>query len=84
MQEEIINTFYEYCRSILMNNELVDKEIEKISNPQLRKRITEIFQIAQSDMLILTDFLIEVMNCESESDLEMLLDLNQDINEVIN
>jgi len=84
MQEKIINTLYESCRLILMNTEPVSKEIEIIPNSQLREKLFEIFRTAQSDLLILTDILFEIMNCESESDLEILLDLNSDINEMIN
>jgi hypothetical protein len=67
-----------------MNTEPVSKEIEIIPNSQLREKLFEIFRTAQSDLLILTDILFEIMNCESESDLEILLDLNSDINEMIN
>ena len=82
MQEEIINSLYSSCREILLNTEPISKEIERITNPQLRESIKEIFRTAQTDLLILTDFLIEVMNCENESDLEMLLELNKNEAEI--
>jgi len=58
--------------------------LEQVNNPQLKEKLIEIFRTVQSDLMIMTDFLYELMNCESESDIEFLLDLNSDINEVIN
>jgi len=84
MKSENIQSLYETCRTILINTEPISVQLEQVNNPQLKEKLIEIFRTVQSDLMIMTDFLYELMNCESESDIEFLLDLNSDINEVIN
>ncbi|MHB8337934.1 MAG: hypothetical protein ACYDEE_11015 [Ignavibacteriaceae bacterium] len=70
---EQANKIYESTRTILLNTEPVSKEIEKISYHLLRDKLLEILRTCQADLLILNDVLIDVMNCESEEDIEFLL-----------
>jgi hypothetical protein len=70
---EQANKIYESTRTILLNTEPVSKEIENISNHLLRDKLLEILRTCQADLLILNDVLIDIMNCESENDIEFLL-----------
>ena len=84
MESNNIQTLYEECRTILINTEPISYKLDFIKQPQLREKLVEMFRTAQSDLMILTNFLYELMNCETESDIEYLIDLYGDINELIN
>ena len=77
-----INSIYESCRALLMYSESMAEEIGNISNLKLRESLREYLQTAQANILTLADFSVELLNCESELDLETLLELNK--NEVDN
>ena len=72
-----IHCLYESCRAALINTEQMSNEIENLTYPVLKESIKEYFQTVQTDIMILTDFLVELMNCGSEADLELLLELNK-------
>lgn len=78
MEKEKLIQIYESVRSILMNSESISEQITLLTHSQLKERLTELTRTAQSDLLILTDFVIEAMNCETESDLDFLLELHSD------
>ena len=78
MENEKLIQIYEGVRSILLNSESISEQISKLTHTQLKERLIELNRTAQSDLLILTDFLIELMNCETESDLDFLLELTSD------
>lgn len=82
MENEKLVQIYESVRSILLNTESISGQIATLTHSQLKERLTDLNRTVQSDLLILTDFLIEVMNCESDSDLDFLLELTSDTNNI--
>ncbi len=75
MENEKLRHIYEVVRSILLNSESISTQIEAISHSQLKEILIDLNHTAQSDLLILTDFVIEAMNCDTESDIGYLLEL---------
>ena len=73
IQEEL-NPIYEKTRSLLLQSEPISRQIENIPHPQLKEKLIEVAQTCQADLLILNDILISAMDCETESDLELILD----------
>ncbi len=78
MENEKLIQIYESVRSVMLNSENITEQITTLTHSQLKERLTELTRTAQSDLLILTDFLIEAMNSETESDLDFLLELTSD------
>lgn len=78
MENEKLIQIYESVRSVLLNSECISTQITTLTHLQLKERLTDLNRTVQSDLLILTDFLIELMNCENDSDLDYLLELTSD------
>ena len=74
---------YESNRILLLKTEPITKAIEQIKNPQLKEKLIELSQTVQCDLLILTDFLYEATQCETESDIDLLLEINSALCEPI-
>lgn len=72
LQEEL-NPIYEQSRSLLLQSEPISGQIEKVTHPQLKDKLTEVVHTCQADLLILNDVLINAMDCETDSDLESIL-----------
>ncbi len=77
------NTIYESTRSLLLSTEPISKKIDEISHSKLRDRLQEIFRTCQADLLILNDFLIEIINCETEEEIEFLIENNTEFTELV-
>lgn len=71
--QEKLNPIYEQSRSLLLQSEPLSGQIEKIPHPQLKEKLTEIALTCQADLLILNDVLISAMECETDSDIELIL-----------
>ena len=84
MDSNNVLKLYEGSRSLMVNTEPIAKAIDQITNPQLKEKLFELSRTIQCDLLILTDFLYEVAQCETESDLELLLEINSVFIEPIN
>jgi len=84
MELENIKQLYEDSRQLLLSTEPLNERLTGIRNPQLKETIKEYLQTVQSDLLILTDFLFELFNCEDETEIEFLMETNSDINELVN
>jgi len=76
---ERANIIYENTRTLLINTEPIAKEISRITHPQLREELQQIFRTCQADILILNDFLIEIINCETEEEINYLLENNYEL-----
>ena len=72
MQEEL-NPIYEQFRSLLIQSEPLTNQIDKISSPRLKAELIEISRTFQADLLILNDVLISAMECQNESDIDLIL-----------
>lgn len=84
MELENIKQLYEDSRQLLLSTEPLNEKLTGIRNPQLRETLKEYLQTVQSDLLILTDLLFELITCEDESEIEFLIEANKDINELVN
>lgn len=84
MELENIKQLYEDSRQLLINTEPVNDKLNGIRNPQLKETLKEYLHTVQSDLLILTDLLFELITCEDESEIEFLIEANKDINELVN
>ena len=72
LQEEL-NPIYEQSRSLLIQSEPLIKQIERITHARLKTELIEISRTFQSDLLLLNDVLIGAMECQNESDIELIL-----------
>ncbi|MBA4405701.1 hypothetical protein C0389_00335 [bacterium] len=72
IQEEL-NPIFEQSRSLLLQSEPISTQIEKITHPQLKAKLREVARTCQADLLILNDVLIGAMECETDSDIELIL-----------
>lgn len=84
MELENIKQLYEDSRQLLINTEPLNEKLTGINNPQLKETLKEYLHTVQSDLLILTDFLFELFNCEDETEIKFLIETNRDINELVN
>jgi len=83
MELENIKQLYEHSRQLLINTETLNEKLTGIIHPQLKETLKEYLHTVQSDLLILTDLLFELFNCEDETEIESLIETNRDINELI-
>lgn len=84
MELENIKQLYEDSRQLLLNTEPLTEKLTGIRNPQLKEALKEYIYTVQNDLLILTDLLFELFNCEDESEIKFLIETNRDINELVN
>jgi hypothetical protein len=82
-QDQIV-PLYEGIRQLLINTDPVASQIDQIQHPQLKEKLLVMSQNIQADLMILCDFLYELMNCATEDEIELLLELHQDSEEIIN
>ncbi len=82
-EKKTIDSIYGSTRSLLIHAGPLIKVIEEIPNRRLREIELQQFEEAEDKLLFFHQFLLEVLNCESESDIEMLLDLNSIDNEEV-
>lgn len=73
---------YSSLRDLAVISESILEQINNISNPRLRTKILEQHNAYQTDLLLAIDFIFEVLECETEVDVEMLLDLNSETTNV--
>jgi len=68
---------YEESRKILFSTDPIEKKIKRISksNPQLSKKLDEINKTFQADLLIFTDTINQLINCEDENEMKELIEL---------
>ena len=64
---------YESSRNLLINTESLQNEIEGITSPALKNRLLEMIRTVQVDFFLLNEILVEVMNCNNETEIELLL-----------
>ncbi len=81
---EQANSIYELSRVLLINSEAISKEIEKIHHDLLKQKLLELFRTVQADLLIFNDVVIDAMECQTEEDLEFILQVADDnlLNEI--
>jgi len=84
MELENIKQLYEDSRQLLLSTEPLNERLTGINIPRLKETLKDYLHTVQSDLLILTDFLFELFNCEDETEIEFLIETNRDINELIN
>ncbi|KAF0140168.1 MAG: hypothetical protein FD122_2675 [Stygiobacter sp.] len=65
---------YEDYRSIIWKLENVRQKLDKLP-PKIKTKVSEALDTTQSDLLNIANLLLDVTNCETDSDLEFLLDL---------
>lgn len=70
---EELDSIYEKSRSLLLQSEPIARQIEGITHPHLKEKLKDVIQSCQTDLLILNDVLIGAMECETESDIELIL-----------
>ncbi|MBZ0180539.1 MAG: hypothetical protein K8F36_14735 [Melioribacteraceae bacterium] len=84
MESDNIKQLYEDSRQLLINTEPLTERLTGIRNPQLKETLKDYVHTVQSDLLILTDLLFELITCEDETEIEFLINTNRDINELVN
>lgn len=84
MELENIKQLYEDCRELLINTEPLNEKLNNLRNSKLKETLKEYLHTVQSDLMILTDLLFELITCEDESEIEFLINTNRDINELVN
>lgn len=84
MEEESIQMLYEDFRNILLQTEPINNKLEQLTNPLLRQRLIEACRTVQADLMIMMDYLFNVLECETESDLELFLESINNTGEMVN
>ena len=83
MEQEFIQMLYEDFRNILLQTEPINGKLELIKNQQLRQKLIEAYRTIQADLMIMMDYLINAMECETETDLELFLESIEEPNEMV-
>jgi len=72
IQKEL-NPIFEQSRTLLLQSEPMTNQIDKITHPQLKAKLIDVALSYQADLLILNDILISAMDCENDSEIELIL-----------
>ena len=69
-----IKSIFEDTRNLLQQTENISNSIKEIRNKKLNEALAAMLKTCQADLMIFLDFVIEVEGCETDSDIEELLE----------
>jgi hypothetical protein len=81
---ELIQLVYEDSRQLLLSTTRIEENISEIKNLKVKYRLSEMIKTVQADLMISIEFIYEVMQCDSETEIESLIDSYNPQNEIVN
>lgn len=74
---------YEDVRSILMQTERIQNSVQEIKHKHLQESLSNMLKNCQADLMVLLDIAYEIKLCETDSDIDELLECFLDIKETV-
>jgi hypothetical protein len=82
--KDLLSIVYEDCRQLILSTGRIEENISEIKNLKLKNKMLDMIKTVQADLMISIEFIYEVMQCDTETDLESLFDSYNQQNEVVN
>jgi HAMP domain-containing protein len=69
-----LSIIYEDNRLLLISTGRIEENISEIQNLRVKYRLSEMIKTVQADLMISIEFIYEVMQCDTENEIESLLE----------
>lgn len=70
---------YESGRSLLIQMEQIEKELNSIKDTKLKEVLIKKFKTCAADMIFFTDFIIQLMDCQNSEEMNELIEIFEDL-----